>query len=356
MSQLNFYRDQPSFGLDIGHSSLKVMQLDSSSGKVPKVLGYGVANYPPKAVENGVIIDQKALHDCLFKLLDKDLLGSIGTRRVVSTIPTALTFSRPMKLPPMDRSDLAEAVNLEAEQYIPIPIASLYVDYEISREDKDGIELLMVASPKNIVDSHVQFLEKVGLEPIALEPTMNAAARLFAVADSSHNQPSILIDFGSVAVDVAVFDQTMFVNTTVAGGSDNVTELIVKHMGVSSTKAYELKNNHGIAPGSNQHEIKEATKPLLDNLIREIQKIIRYYSERQTQVHHKIVQIITIGGGANMPGLSDFISAELHMPTHKLDPWHVIDFNNLPMLDELDRPMYITVAGAAILDPKGILG
>jgi len=272
----------------------------------------------------------------------------------VCTIPTAFTFSRSMKLPPMDRSDLTEAVNLETEQYIPVPIANLYIDYEIAREDKDGIELLMVASPKNIVDSRVQFLEKVGLEPIALEPTMNAAARLFAVADSSHNQPSILIDFGSVAIDVAVFDQTMFVNTTVIGGSDNLTDLIAKQLGVSATKAYELKNSHGIAPGPRQHEIKEATKPMLDNLIREIQKIIRYYDERQTQLHHKLVQIITIGGGANMPGLSDFISAELHMPTRKLDPWQTIDFNSLPTPDDLDRSMYITVAGAAILNPKEI--
>ena len=354
MNPLNFYRDQPLFGLDIGHSSLKVMQLDTTTGKPPRVLGYGVANYPAEAVKNGVITDQKALHDCLFKLLSQELVGAIDTRRVACTIPTTNTFSRPMKLPPMERADLTEAVHLEAEQYIPIPIANLYIDYEISHEDAKGIDLLMVATPKGIIDSRIKFLEAVGLEPVALEPTMNAAARLFAVADSSHKQPSILIDFGSVAVDVAVFDQTMFVNSTIQGGSDTITELIIKQLGVPAKEAYDLKNNNGIAPGARQQQIKEAARPLLDNLVREIQKIVRYYNDRQSLTHHKIVQVITIGGGANMPGLSDFFSTELHLPARKLDPWHAIDFAGLSMPGEIDRSMYITVAGAATLNPKEV--
>ncbi len=354
MNPLSFYRDQPLFGLDIGHSSLKVMQMDLVKGVAPRVKGYGVATYPPKTIKDGVIIDPKALHDCLFNLLKKDLVGAIDTRRVACTVPTARTFSRSMKLPSMERSSLSEAVHLEAEQYIPIPIANLYLDYEISREDAQGIELLMVATPKNIIDSHMDFLERVGLEPVALEPTMNAAARFFEHADSSHGQPSILIDFGSVAVDVAVFDKTMFVNTTVQGGSEDLTKLIAKRLKISSAKAYDLKNSKGLTAGSKQKEIREAVGPLLDNLVHEIQKIVRYYNDHQTLPPHKLVQIVTIGGGANMPGLSDFFSKQLSLPARMLDPWDAIDFGGLPMPGEIDRSMYITVAGAASLDPKEI--
>jgi len=354
MNPLSFYRDQALFGLDIGHSSLKVMQLDSRAGKTPRVLGYGVASYLPKAIKAGIITDHKALHDSLFQLLDKDLVGEIDTRRVACTIPTALTFSRSMKLPPMARSGLAEAVNLEAEQYIPIPIANLYLDYEISHEDAQGIELLMVATPRNIIDSHVAFLEKVGLDPVALEPTMNSAGRLFALTDSSHTQPSILIDFGSVAVDVAVFDKTMFVNTTVQGGGDDITKLIAQQLKVTPAKAQDLKNKYGLGSSPKQKEIKQAIKPLLDNLVHEIQKIVRYYNDHQTQGPRKIAQIVAIGGGANIPGLNDFLSGELHLPARKLEPWKAIDFGDLVMPSEIDRLMYTTVAGAASLNPKEI--
>lgn len=354
MNPLNFYRDQPLFGLDIGHANLKVMQLDNSSGKGPRVLGYGVAPYPAKAIKAGMITDHKALHDSLFQLLDKDLVGEVNTRRVACTIPTALTFSRQMKLPPMEHSSLSEAVHLEAEQYIPIPIDNLYLDYELSRDDQNGIELLMVATPKNIIDSHVEFLEKVGLEPVALEPTMNSAARLFGVADSSHNQPSILIDFGSVAVDVAVFDKTMFVNTTVQGGSDDLTSLIAKGLKIPTAKAYELKNNEGLAAGDKQKEVQRAVKPMLDNLVREIQKIMRYYMDHQTLPPHKVVQVIMLGGGANMAGLTEFLAKELHLPARMLDPWQDINFGELAKPDELDRAMYLTVAGTALLKPQEI--
>src|SRR3982751_2830738 len=101
MPKLNFYKDEPVFGLDIGHSSLKVMQLDIASQKFPKVLGYGFGKYPPHAISNGVITDYKALATALHEMFENHLLGVISTKRVACTVPTAMTFSRPMKLPPM---------------------------------------------------------------------------------------------------------------------------------------------------------------------------------------------------------------------------------------------------------------
>lgn len=355
MGTANFYHDEPLFGLDIGHSNLKVMQLETLHAKPPKVLGYGVNNYPVESIVNGVITNYDSLNQSLRELLSQKLVGSITTRRVACTIPTSHTFSRPMKLPPMESEDIAGAVHLEAEQYIPIPPANLYIDYEISKSDEQGIELLMVATPKNIIDSYVKFLQSVGLEPVALEPTMNAAARLFEAADASSKEPSILVDFGSVAVDLAVFDQTMFVNSTVTGGSDTITSLIAKHLGVSAEEAYELKNKYGIATSAKKEDITEAVKPLLDNLIHEIQKILRYYHERREHSERKIGQIITVGGGINMPGMNEYLSQELQLPTRKLDPWHKINFGNLTSPGETDLSMYITVAGEAILNPKEIL-
>lgn len=349
-----FYQDKPLFGLDIGHSTIKVMQIDSRPGKVPRVVGYGAGKYSPQAISSGVITDFKSINDSLYELFDKNLVGAVTTHRVACTIPTSRTFSRPMKLPPLNDGEIADAVSLEVEQYIPIPRANLYVDYEILSRNDEGTELLMMAIPKEIVDSYMKLLTAVGLEPVAMEPTMNAAARLFGAADPSHTAPSILLDFGSVAVDAAVFDQTMFVNTTISGGSDTITELIAKGLGISTQEAYVLKNKFGISYSEQQADIKKAINPLLQNLVREMQKLARYYNDRAAAVHHEIAQVITIGGGANMPGLSEYLSSELKLPTRMLDPWHQIDFGELPPPSELDRSMYITVAGESLLNPKEI--
>ena len=352
-NKLNFYRDEPLFGLDIGNSSLKVMQLSSDKTKVPKVLGYGVSGfYPAKCFDDGVIINKKGIGEAFLDLFDRQLVGSITTKRVACTVPSSHTFSRPMKLPAMEKDELSEAVRLEVEQYIPVPIDSLYLDYEISRSSPKEIELLTVAIPKKVIDSYVGFLQTMGLEPVALEPTMNALSRLFSLADPSHDQPSVMVDFGSIATDLAVFDQSMFVNSTVTAGSDTLVNLIAKRLGLTAEKARGLKNEKGINDKSS--EILDIIKPILDDLVREIQKIIRYYNERSTPAHRTISQVVLMGGGSTMPGLGPYLSRALGMPARMLDPWLRLDFGDLPRLDELDRSMYLTVAGEAILKPREI--
>jgi len=355
MGKLSFYHDQPLFGLDIGHSSLKVMQLENVAGGPPRVLGYGFGKYPTEAISGGLIVNYEALAHSLHELFAEHLRGTITSKRVACTVPTARTFSRPMKLPPMNDQDIAEAVHLEAEQYIPVPVNNLYVDFDIARRDDKGIELLMVASPRNIIDSHIKFLEGVGLEPIALEPTMNAAARFFSLDDPSHNQPSILIDIGSTSVDLAVFDKTMFVNSTISGGSDNMTDLIAQKLDIDNDKAYDTKIKYGIGVSDQQAAIKEALTPILDNLAHEVRKIVRYYDDRISSGQRKVAQIITLGGGATIPGLSQFLSAELKLPTRVLDPWRQVDFGDLTPPEDSERPMYATVVGAALLNPRSVL-
>jgi Tfp pilus assembly PilM family ATPase len=68
----------------------------------------------------------------------------------------------------------------------------------------------------------------------------------------------------------------------------------------------------------------------------------------------KIAQVIMIGGGANMPGLSQYLTKELSLPARMLEPWDRIDFGNLTPPNDIQRSMYVTVAGEAILEPKEI--
>lgn len=356
MGSFNFSlrRSEPLFGLDIGHSSLKVMQLQpgKAKNKALSVVGYGNSyRYAANSIESGVIVNFKALGDALHDLFDKRLVGMISTRKVACTVPMSHSFSRPLKVPILSEDDLGEAVQLEAQQYIPVAPENLYLDYEVLRRDEKNIDLLVVATPKNIIDSYMKFLESMGLEPVALEPTMNATARIFGLADpAGRNAPTVLVDFGANAIDIAVYDKTLFVNGTVQGGSNTMIDLIATKLGVSREEAYNIKNQEGIGFSGHLRDIGMAVKPTLDNLVREIRKIIRYYDERVAAGNRKVTQIITIGGGADMPGLSEYLNKELGLPVRLLDPWQKINFDELPPPSELERSMFVTVAGEAILD------
>lgn len=346
-------RSEPLFGLDIGHSSLKVMQLEIGAGRdnSAAVVGYGASyRYAVSSIVDGVIVDYKALADASHDLFEKRLNGMVSTRKVACTIPMSYSFSRPLELPALDDEDLPEAVQLEAEQYIPVAPENLYLDYDIVRRDDKNIELLVVATPKKIIESYMKFLESIGLEPIALEPTMNATARVFGMADPAHDQPTVLIDFGAEAIDVAVYDKTLFVNSTVQGGSNTMINQIAKTLGIDREEAFKVKNEEGLKLSDDLRSIGQAVKPTLDNLIREVRKIMRYYNERLTPAGHKISQAVTTGGGANMPGLDEYLSKELGIPVRMLDPWTKIDFGTLTPPDPLERSMFVAAAGEAILD------
>lgn len=353
MGSDNFYHDEPLFGLDIGHSSIKVMQVEAHKDRQPQVLGYGSVKFPPNSIINGVIANYDNLSKSLYELFKDRLSGSIYTHRVACSLPTAHTFSRLMKLPEMADEDIAEAIKLEAEQYIPMPIGNLYIDYDISSRSPSGIELLMVAAPKAIVDSYIKLLENLNLQPVAIEPSMNAVSRLFGVADANSKAPAILIDFGSAAIDIAVFDKTIFVNSTLSGGGQAMTNLISKSLKIDSQAAEDLKAKYGIAEGQKQ-QIMSAIRPMLEELVREIRKMVRYYNDRVSGSHREIVHIITSGGGAQMPGINEYLSSELQLPAKVLEPWQRLDFGALPKPPQEQQAEYLTVAGNAILNPEAI--
>lgn len=354
MGNLKFYRDEPLFGLDIGHASLKAMQIEHADAKSPLVTGYGISSFESAAIQNGVIVKPDSIATAVHQLFEKNLIGTITSRRVACTVPTSRTFSRQMKVPVLDHAGITEAIHLEAEQYIPIPINGLYLDYEITHQDEKGMEILLVAVSKNIIDSYFQLFQALSLEPVAFEPSISAVSRLVQLQGDANEQPAIIVDIGSVTTDIAVFDKTLLVATTVSSGGDNMVRSIAQQMHLTHEQASDLKNEFGIAYSEKQQRIVDAIKPQLESLVREIEKSIRYHSER-AQSNGKISRIITVGGGSVMPGFNQYLSKELRLPTYNLDVWQKINFGKLTPPSEVDLAMYSIAAGEALVKPEEIL-
>ena len=130
-------------------------------------------------------------------------------------------------------------------------------------------------------------------------------------------------------------------------------ERIADALKVSTQEAYIIKTKYGLSFSKKQKEITTALTPTLEQLIKEVRRMIRYYEERYG-ADRKIRQIVTMGGGANMPGLSDYMTNALRLPVRMSDPWHHVGFSRLQPPSDIERSMYVTVAGLALLDPKEI--
>jgi type IV pilus assembly protein PilM len=354
----NFFHDKPVFGLDIGHGSIKVMQVDMPAGSSsvknhhPKVIGYGFTTFDKSAQEDGVVVQPEVIAQAALDLFKNHLIGDITTRRVSIAIPAYRTFTRSLQLPKLKPKELKEAVELEAEQYISVPLEDLYLDYEIVRENKETLELFVVAVPKEIVDSYLELTEILGLETVLIEPTLSSSGRLFLIDDQS-DVASFIIDFGSLSSDISIFDGKVLVTGTVQGGGVNFTNSIKDKLGVTLEEAGMIKTRYGMGASKKQADIRTALEPTLQQIVKEIRRMMRYYEERYG-ADKPIGQIITLGGGANMPGLSDYLTDTLRLAVRSSDPWQYFNYKGLQPPSNADKPMYSTVAGLSLAPPKGL--
>jgi type IV pilus assembly protein PilM len=347
-----FYNDKPIFGFDIGYDSVKVMQIDTSTPK-HKVLGYSFTSFTEKAIKNGVIVDPEAIAKEVYPLFTRHMIGSINTNRVAVALPISKTFNRVLTLPKMPINDLESAIKAEAEQYIPVSVEQLYIDYDITEgSTKDTNEILIVAAPKDIVDSYLTLFDMLGLEVALLETSISAATRLVMQAEQN-DVPTLIIDFGSVSTDLSIFDSTLRVTGTVSEGGDTITKAIADKLVVTMHQAQTIKTKHGLGAGKRQAQIKKALEPLLNKMVIEIKKMVRFYQER-SGVDKKLEQVIILGGGANMPGFADYITDKVRIPARTCNPWLNLDFGDLQPPHQLEKTLYATSAGLAIVDPRSI--
>ncbi len=98
----------------------------------------------------------------------------------------------------------------------------------------------------------------------------------------------------------------------------------------------------------------KAAEPELNKLIGEIRKVIRYFSDRES-AGGAIGQIIILGGGANLPGLSTYITDRTRVPTRLCAPWNNVSFGHLQPPHELETTLYTTASGLSMVKPQELL-
>jgi len=360
-----FYEKKPALGLDIGNGSIKVVQLEKPKSKKDRhlVLGYGYTTFEAAAInDSGVVIDFDEVARATYQLLTDTVIGGLTTDRVVAALPVSRTFTRVMQLPDVGESTLQDAVKLEAEQYVPMPLEDLYFDYEITYQDKSnpdsGTEVLMVAAPKIVVDSYYKLLGLVGLEINQLETSLISSVRAVQsfqehqleqeLTESNTTGATLLIDFGAKSSDLSIFDSTIRVTGTVQHGGDSITRAIAEKMDITERQAHTLKTRYGIKDSSkHQKDIMGATRKILAETLKEINKMLRYYKSRAAG-GGEIQQIQLLGGGANMPGLAEYIQTETNVNTSICDPWSAVNFGKLQEPHQSEIAMYTTAVGLAL--------
>jgi type IV pilus assembly protein PilM len=279
----------------------------------------------------------------------------LNTNRISASLPVLHSFSRIINLPTMEQKDVYEAVRMEAEQYIPIPINDLYLDYQLVDQAPESEDFLVAAAPKRVVDSYVKLFNILGLELVCMEPSILSVTRIVEQAEDSE-VPTLVIDSGSATTDLIIINKSAVrVTGTIKFGGETLTRSISEKLGISATEAANLKQTHGLDPGQEQAKMVNALAESLEYLSAEIQKMIRYYEERDKSQKVKVEQIIILGGGANLPGFSTYLTSQLRIPTRLANIWENIDTGHMEKPSSGDSTMYATAAGLALISPSEVI-
>jgi type IV pilus assembly protein PilM len=350
MKRTLFLHKRPIMGIDISYTYIKIMSIDPEKWRVTS---YGSINTDPIKLRQSLTGSSTYLAELLKDMLQKNIVGTLPTDQVVVSIPTNVTYSRSVTLPKAAIKKLDDAIALEASQYIPVALSELNLSYEILSETDENIDILMSAAPKRIIDTVTEACNSVGLTVMAVQPSINAVARLITLTEQGH-LPTVIVDIGAADTDLAILNERIRANASIQIGGNTLTYAIADKLKVPLESAHQMKVLHGLSHGSKQEKIREALEEPLSQIISEIHKIIRYYNER-LDASQKIEQVIVVGSGSDIPGLGDYFTNELVMPARIASPWLALNFGDLPQPAKQFRPRYISVAGLATITSEDIV-
>ena len=350
MSKSLFYRDKPIFGLEVSSTAIKAMSINS---KKLAVTSYGSVDIDPKKMSESIENKDSYIAEQFTNLIKNNIQGNLNSNRAVIGIPTIKTFSRTFTLPRKVEKNLKDAVALEVDQYIPLPSDTLYIDYQIIEKTKSDIIVLLNAAPKKYIDAIYAAAKEASLQCVMIEPNINAIARVLKKTESG-DLPTVILDIGAASTDIAILDGgTVRVTGSVAVGGNTFTINISKNLGVSLENAYQLKVLNGLNAGSRQKSIQKAIKLNLEDITREIRRVMRYYADRVSP-DTDFQQLLIVGNGANMPGLGEYMTNELLIAARVAAPWQKLDFGRLDEPAKQIKPQLIAAAGLSCISPKEI--
>ncbi len=326
----NFFSlKEETFGLDINDLSLKIVKLKKKR-KGFILTSFNEAKIEPGIIENGAIKDEAALVKIIKTALSAVKGKKLNTKYVVASLPEEKSFLQVIQMPKMNGEELKMALPLEAENYIPLPISEVYLDFQVISPIKDyfnHLEVLIVALPQKIVDSYVSCFKKAGLIPIIFEVESEAAARAL-VKKATNSPPLIMINFGENNTDFIVFSgQSVRFTYSIPISSRLLTKAISEYLKIDFNEAEKLKIECGLSKektNEKAEKVAQIISPILEDLTGQIKKYINFYRDHSSYEYllpdGKIEKILLFGEGAELKGLADFMSEKLEVPVELGDP------------------------------------
>lgn len=310
-------------GLDIGSSSVKMVELDGKPNSL-NLVSLGFENLPSDTIIDGQIMELNTVSDCIQNVCNNH---QIEANQVVTGVSGHSVIIKNIALPAMSSEELEESIDWHAEEHIPYDLADVSLDYQVTAESADSTNVLIAACKRERIDNIKQAIQLAGKQPVVIDVDTFALQNCYeANYDPAESDVVTLLNIGASTMNVNIVKGTrsLFTRDITVGGSQ-FTDVLQRSLGLNFQQAESLKR--GVANAAPNVEEK-SIEPLMNNVTEvvamEIQKTFDFYRATTDDNETQVQKILISGGGSKLAGLAQDLSQRLELPVEVLNPFRKI--------------------------------
>ncbi|TKJ35210.1 MAG: hypothetical protein CEE38_15385 [Planctomycetes bacterium B3_Pla] len=338
-------------GLDIGHNSIKMIQLLMNEEQI-SVLAADEVRTP-----EGIIDDEQARNkfviSAIRQMLDR---GNFDGRNVISCLPNGKLRITSLRLAEVETDEIEQALRKEVVQRFGLDPDKDAMDYVVAGNVRQGnevkSELILLATDNETLKGHIETLECAGLRPVAIDTIPCALFRSFERSlrrREDRDRTAVFVDVGSSFTTVVFGPEgkISFVKQIPIGGQNFVQEVAAK-LGINTSEAESLRGmlrtqkdsrtqksdstkdkcaeKRQKLDVSTQQVIVDAISAVAEDLAREISLCLRYYTV--TFRGKRMERAVFAGGGAYEDILLDVLRRQLTVKVEVAEPLRGFDLSS----------------------------
>ncbi len=328
-----------SVGLDIGNSSVKVVQLLTHSGSNVKEL----VNFSIQPFE---LQDKKSMIFAIKRVMEN---AQIESKSVNTSVSGQAVIVRYIQMPKMTKEELAKALKLGIGKYIPFNLEDVNYDFQIlddmnKNKNEKIMRVLLVAAKKGIIDETINVLKEAGLTPNIIDVDSFAIVNSFQLVSQENKGVVAVLDIGAdITSTTILFDNMPYFNRDVPIAGRHMTQAIINELEMTLQEAEELKHN----PQDKYGDLIDAVRPVLDSLAHEIHLSFNYC---ETQLGAGVSKIFLTGGTAKFKGIDKVLNSITGVDVEIWDPTRILRVNESLSPDRLKEigPLLTVAIGLSL--------
>ncbi|MBL0215465.1 MAG: type IV pilus assembly protein PilM [Myxococcales bacterium] len=313
-------------GLDIGSSSIKVVQL-RKKGSGYALQAFGMQPLVPQTIVDGTIMDQGAVADAVRQLWGR---LKLKTKDVAIAIAGHSVIIKKISVPQMSAEQLQTNIRAEAEHHIPFGRDDVEIDYHVTNPANSSgqTELLLVAAKKEVVADYIQCVRDAGLIPQVVDVAAFASQNGFeANYPLDPRETVVLINIGAAISNINIVRSgvSLFTRDVTIGGNA-FTEEIQKQLGIAAdeAEAYKVGGNQtddGVVP----QEVIKVMDGVSEVMAGEFQRSLDFFLA--TTADANVTRIVLAGGSAKVGSLHRAIERRSRLPLEVADAWRRVEID-----------------------------